>query len=141
MSDNVERFETDIHTSLFLLLLLLLLLLFIYYARSITISNTACFVSLHIYLFSKITYLLYTQVKVSFSCYFIFYEFSRCMLSTNLLKILMYLLIRVSLLTGQFSVRNISAFSLSLPASQDHNHITYGLLSALLFCKGTLDCL
>jgi len=36
------------------------------------------------------------------------------MLSTNILKILVYLLIRVSLLTGQFSDRSVSAFSLSL---------------------------
>ena len=95
-----------------------------FYACSITISNTTCFVGLHIYLFSKIAYLLYTQVYVSFACYFIFYEFSRCMLSTNMLNILVYLLIRVSLLTGQFSVRNMSAFSLSLSCftrSQSYN--------------------
>ena len=41
---------------------------FIYYACSITISNTTCFVGLHSYLFSKIAYLLYTQVNVSFAC-------------------------------------------------------------------------
>ena len=86
----------------------------IYYAFSITISNTTRFVGLYSYLFFKIVYLLYTQVNVSFACYFIFYEFSRCMLSTNLLKMLVYLLIRVSLFTGQFSVHNISAFSSSL---------------------------
>ena len=54
----------------------------------------------------------------------IFCKFSSCMLSTNLLNILVYLLIRVSLLTGQFSVRNISAFSLSLSRftrSQSYN--------------------
>ena len=56
----------------------------------------------------------YIHKFVSFACYFIFYEFSSCMLSTNLLKILVYLLIRVSLLTGQFSIRNISAFNLYL---------------------------
>ena len=46
------------------------------------------------------------------------------MLSTSLLKILVYLLIRVSLLTSQFSVRNISAFNLSLSCftrSQSYN--------------------
>jgi len=46
------------------------------------------------------------------------------MLSTNLLKILEYLLIRVSLLTGQFSDRSISAFSLSVScftSSQSYN--------------------
>ena len=63
------------------------LFLFIYYACSITISNTTCFVGLQSYMFSKIAYLLYTPVNVSFACYFIFYEFSSCMLSTNLLKI------------------------------------------------------
>ena len=96
----------------------------IYYSCSITISNTTSFVGLHIYLFSKIAYLLYTQVNVSFACYFIFYEFSSCMLSTNLLKLLVYLLIRVSLLTDQFSVRNISTFSSSLSCftrSQSYN--------------------
>ena len=87
---------------------------FIYYACPITISNSTWFVGLYSYLFSKITYLVYTKVNVSFACYFILYKFSSSMLSTNLLKILMYLLIRVSLLTGQFSVRNISAFILSL---------------------------
>jgi len=46
------------------------------------------------------------------------------MLSTILLKILVYLLIRVSLLTGQFSDRSNSAFSLSLSyftSSQSYN--------------------
>ena len=95
----------------------------IYCACSITISNTTCFVGLHSY-FSKIAYLLYTQVNVSFTCYFIFYEFSSCMLSTNLLNILVYLLIRIYLLTGRFSVRNISAFSFSISCytrSQSYN--------------------
>jgi len=45
-----------------------------------------------------LTYLLYTQVGDSSTCYFILYNFSRGMLSTNVLKILVYLLIRVSLL-------------------------------------------
>ena len=46
------------------------------------------------------------------------------MLSKCLLKILVYLLIKVFLLTGQFSVRNISAFNLSLSRftrSQSYN--------------------
>ena len=97
---------------------------FNYYACSIIISNITCFVGLHSYLFSKIAYLLYAQIYVSFACYFIFYEFSRCMLPTNLLKILVYLLIRISLLMGQFSVRNISAFNLTLSCftrSQSYN--------------------
>ena len=55
--------------------------IFFYYACSITISNTIYFVGLHTYLFSKIAYLLYTQVNVSFACYFILHKFSKCMLS------------------------------------------------------------
>ena len=71
-----------------------------YYACSITISNSTCFVGLHIYFFSKLTYLLYTQVSDSSTCYFILYNFSRVMLNTYLLKILAYLLIRLSLLSN-----------------------------------------
>ena len=41
-------------------------------------------------------------------------NFSSGMLSTNFLKVLVYLLIRVSLLTGQFSDHSISAFSVFL---------------------------
>ena len=69
---------------------------------------------LHSYFLSKITYLLYTQVSDSSTCHFIFCNFSRDMLSINLVKILVCLLISVSLLTGQFPDRSISAYSLSL---------------------------
>ena len=75
-------------------------LMLFYYACSIIISNTTCLVGLHIYFFSKLTYLLYTQVSDSSTCYFILYNFSRVMLNTYLLKILAYLLIRLSLLSN-----------------------------------------
>ena len=53
------------------------------YACSITISNTTCFDGLHSYFLSKVTYLLYTQVSDTSTCYFILYSFSRAMLSTT----------------------------------------------------------
>ena len=65
-----------------------------------------------------------TQVSDSSTCYFIIYNFSSGMLSTNLLKILVHLLIRVSLLTSHFSERDISDFSLPLScftSSQSYN--------------------
>jgi hypothetical protein len=54
--------------------------------------------------------------------------------STNLLKILVYLLIRVSLLTGQFSDRSISAFGLSLSCltSLQSNNVWFAVCSPVL---------
>jgi hypothetical protein len=71
-----------------------------------------------------LTYCLYTQLSDSSTFYFIPCNFSRGMLSTNFFKISVSLLIRVSLLTGQFPDRSISIYSLSLScftSSQAHN--------------------
>ena len=45
---------------------------------------------------------------------FVLYNLSKVMLSVNFLKLLLYLLTRISLLLGHFSVRSNAAFSLFL---------------------------
>jgi len=82
-----------------------------------TVNNNYLHTYLLTYLLTYlITYLLTYLLTyyISSKCYFTLCNFSRGTLSTNFLKLLVYLLIRISFLTGQFSDRSISAFSLSL---------------------------
>ena len=48
---------------------------------------------------------------------FVLYNLSKVMFSVNFLKFLLYLLSRISLLMGRFSVRSIAAFSPSISRS------------------------
>jgi hypothetical protein len=61
--------------------------------------------------------LLYIQFGDSTTYRFLLYNLSKVMLSVNFLKVLLYLLTRISLLMGHFSVRSTAAFSLSLSCS------------------------
>ena len=57
-------------------------------------------------------------------CYFVFYDLSRDILSVNFLKVLLYLLMGISLLTGQCSDLSTAAFSLSLSCSTSSQSYT-----------------
>jgi len=61
--------------------------------------------------------LLCIQFGDSTTYKFILYNLSNVMLSVNFLKVLLYLLMRISLLMGHFSVRSTAAFSLFLSCS------------------------
>ena len=88
-------------------------------------------------------------------CYFVFYNLSKVILSVNFLKGLLCLLIRISLLTGQFSDLSTAAFSLSLScstSSQSYNiwsvvcspflqrHIGLSIILCLYKCNLILPC-
>ena len=62
---------------------------------------------------------------------FVLYFLSKVVLSVNFLKVLLYLLMRISLLMGHFSVRSTAAFSLYLSCSTSHSHFV--VLSAALW--------
>ena len=86
--------------------------------------------------------LLCIQFGDSTTYKFILYNLSNVMLSVNFLKVLLYLLMRISLLMGHFfpsAVLQLLVFS--FPAPPVHNHILYGLQSVLLFCMSKSDCL
>jgi len=61
--------------------------------------------------------LLCLQFGDSTTYKFVFYNLSKVMFSVNFLKVLLYLLMRISLLMGHFSVRSTAAFSLFLSCS------------------------
>ena len=58
--------------------------------------------------------------------YFVLYLLSKDRLSRNILKCLLYLLISIYLLTGQFSDRSTAALNLSFPAALVHSQIICG---------------
>ena len=79
--------------------------------HALVVSYTITYYHLRILTFST-----YKFVKLSVS-YFVLYSLSKDRLSVNFLKFLLYLLISISLLTGQFSDRSTAALSLSLSCS------------------------
>jgi len=93
--------------------------LIIYSACSITVSNTTCIVDiLHNYLSSNFSYIFYIQIcRLNCGLLFFLYSLSRDRLSMDFLKFLQYLLISISLLTGQFSDRSTAALSMSRSCS------------------------
>jgi len=86
--------------------------------------------------------LLCIQFGDSATYKFVLYNLSKVMLSVNFLKVLLYLLMRISLLMGHFFPSAVlRLLDFPFPAPPVHSHILYGLLSVLLFCLSSSDCL
>ena len=103
---------------------------YIYSACSITLSSTTCtggFLRCHL-----CTFIILTFLDASFSSYLLdLYSLSNDRLSVNFLNSLLYLLISVSLLTGQFSDRNTAALSLSLSCyCSSHSYSVWSIVSS-----------
>jgi len=86
-------------------------------------------------------FLLCIQFGDSTTYKFVLDNLSKIMLSVNFLKVLLHLLMRISLLMGHFPFAVLQLLVFPFPAPPVHNHILYGLLSVLLFCMSTSDCL
>jgi len=99
--------------------------------------------------------LLCIQFGDSATYKFVLYNLSKVMLSVNFLKVLLYLLTRISLLMGHFSFRSTAAFSLFLSCSTSsqsyivrsivcsaflHEHVGLSMILYLYKYDLTLPC-
>ena len=85
--------------------------------------------------------LLCIQFGDSTTYKFVLYNLSNVMLSVSFLKVLLYLLMRISLLMGHFSVRSTAAFSLFLSCYTTSQSYIVRSIVCSPFCMSTSDCL
>jgi hypothetical protein len=87
------------------------------------------------YLFCYILF-CYVYNLVTTTYKFVLYFLSKVMVSVNFLKVLLYLLMRISLLMGHFSVRSTAAFSLYLSCSTSSQSLR-SFVSCFVVTDGT----